>query len=104
MSQDLAGLILPHDHFGTHLNDAGLTQHAELEKENLKSIGNVLAEVWSMNVLDECSVVSEYINPSPMIDEQLKMVDSSLALSSVIDQYVYFNEIALEYIIQYISF
>ncbi|CAF1956312.1 unnamed protein product [Rotaria magnacalcarata] len=86
MSQDLAGLILPHDHFGTHLNDAGLTQHAELEKENLKLTGNVLAEVWSMNVLDECSVVSEYINPSPMIDEQLKMIDSSLALNSIIDQ------------------
>ncbi|CAM4901821.1 unnamed protein product [Rotaria socialis] len=86
MSQDLAGLILPHDHFGTHLNDVGLTQHAELEKENLKLTGNVLAEIWSMNVLDECSVVSEYINPSPMIDDQLKMTDSSLALNSIIDQ------------------
>ncbi|CAF0874627.1 unnamed protein product [Rotaria sordida] len=86
MAQDLAGLILPHDHFGTHLNDIGLTQHAELEKENFKLTGNVLAEVWSMNVLDEYSVVAEYINPSPMIDEQLKMADSFLALNSIIDQ------------------
>jgi hypothetical protein len=91
MSQDLAGLILPHDHFGTHLNDNGLTEEAELEKENFKLTGDVLAEVWGMHVLDEHSVVAEYINPSPMFDEQLKMVDSTLALDSVIDRYVKLN-------------
>jgi hypothetical protein len=88
MSHDLAGLILPHDHFGTHLNNNGLTEHTELEKTNFQLTGNVLAEVWSMNVLDEHPVVAEYINPSPIIDEQLKMADSTLALDSVIDQYV----------------
>ena len=88
MSHDLGGLILPHDHFGTHLNDVGLTEHAELEKSNFKMAGDVLAEVWSMNVLDEHPVVAEYINPSPLVDEQLKMADSSLALDSIIDRYV----------------
>jgi hypothetical protein len=88
MSHDLAGLILPHDHFGTHLNDTGSTEHAELEKENFKMTGDVLAEVWSMNVLDEYPVVAEYINPSPLVDEQLKMVDSTLALDSILDRYV----------------
>jgi hypothetical protein len=86
MSHDLAGLIFPHDHFGTHLNDAGLTEHAELEKTNFKMAGDVLAEVWSMNVLDEYPVVAEYINPSPLVDEQLKMADSTLALDSIIDR------------------
>lgn len=86
MSHDLAGLILPHDHFGSHLNEAGVTEHAELEKNNFKMSGEVLAEVWSMNVLDEHPVVAEYINPSPMIDEQLKLADSSLALDKIIDQ------------------
>ncbi|CAF4363394.1 unnamed protein product, partial [Adineta steineri] len=85
ISHDLAGLILPNDHFGSHLNDNGLTEHAELEKENFKLTGNVLAEVWSMNVLDEYPVVAEYINPLPIIDEQLQMADSTLALDSVID-------------------
>jgi hypothetical protein len=88
MSQDLGGLILPYDHFGTHLNDNGLTEHAELEKENFKLTGDVLAEVWSMNVLDEYPVVAEYIKPSPLIDEQLKMADSTLALDGIIDRYV----------------
>jgi hypothetical protein len=96
MVQDLAGLILPYDHFGTHLNDVGLTEHAELEKENFKLTGDVLAEVWSMNVLDEHSVVAEYIKPSPMIDEQLKMVDSTLALDGIIDRYVILKGFELE--------
>jgi hypothetical protein len=87
LSHDLAGLILPHDHFGTHLNDTGSTEHAELEKENFKMTGDVLAEVWSMNVLDEYPVVAEYINPSPLVDEQLKMADSTLALDGIIDRY-----------------
>jgi hypothetical protein len=86
LSHDLAGLIFPHDHFATHLNDAGVTEHAELEKTNFKMAGDVLAEVWSMNVLDEYPVVAEYINPSPLVDEQLKMADSTLALDSIIDR------------------
>ena len=91
LSHDLAGLILPHDHFGTHLNDLGLTEHAELEKENFKQAADVLAEVWSMNVLDEYPVVAEYINPSPFVDDQLKMADSTLALDGILDQYVMKN-------------
>lgn len=86
LTHDLAGLILPHDLFGTHLNDLGLTEHAELEKSNFKQTADVLAEVWSMNVLDEYPVVAEYINPSPFIDEQLKLVDSTLTLDSIIDR------------------
>jgi hypothetical protein len=92
MAQDLAGLILPHDHFGTHLNDNGLTEHAELEQENFKLTGDVLAEVWSMNVLDEYSVVAEYIKPLPIIDEQLQMADSTLALNGIVDRYVIVND------------
>jgi hypothetical protein len=86
LSHDLAGLIFPNDHFATHLNELGVTEHAELEKTNFKQAGDVLAEVWSMNVLDEYPVVAEYVNPSPLVDEQLKMADSTLALDSIIDQ------------------
>lgn len=86
LSHDLAGLILPHDYFGTHLNEAGVTEHAELEKENFKKTADILAEVWSMNVLDEYPVVAEYISPSPLIDEQLKMADCSLTLDSILDR------------------
>ena len=33
-------------------------------------------------------VVAEYINPSPLVDEQLKMADSTSALDTIIDRYV----------------
>ncbi len=69
MSHDLAGFILPHDHFGTHLSDTGLTEHAELEKESFKATGDVLAGVCSMNVLDKYPVVAGYFNSSPFTDD-----------------------------------
>ena len=86
LSHDLAGLILPHDHFGTHLNESGLTENAGLELENFKRTGDVLAEVWSMNVLDEYPVLAEYIQPSSMLDEQWKMSDSKFTLSHILDR------------------
>ncbi|CAF4547071.1 unnamed protein product, partial [Didymodactylos carnosus] len=46
LAQDLAGLILPHDHFGTHLDGNGMTINQELERTNFKRAGEVLAEVW----------------------------------------------------------
>jgi hypothetical protein len=93
MAHDLAGLILPHDHFGTHLNDTGLTEHAELEKDNFKLTGDVLAEVWSMNVLDEYPVVAKYIKPLPIIDEKLQMADSTLALDGVVNRYAILKDL-----------
>ena len=33
LSHDLVGLILPHDHYATHLNSSGKTVHEELEKK-----------------------------------------------------------------------
>lgn len=86
LSHDLAGLILPHDHFGTHLNDSGVTEHAELEKENFKKTAEILSEVWSMNVLDEYPVIAEYISPSPLIDKQVKIADCSLTLEEMINR------------------
>ncbi|CAF3254274.1 unnamed protein product [Rotaria socialis] len=83
MSHDLAGLILIYDHFGKHLNDTELTEHTELEKENFK-----VTEVWSINVFDEYPVVAEYINPLQFTDDQLEMVDSTLALNNTLDRYI----------------
>ncbi|CAF4134016.1 unnamed protein product, partial [Rotaria sordida] len=36
LSHDLAGLNLPHDHFGSHLNESGVTINIELEKLNFR--------------------------------------------------------------------
>ncbi|CAF1319118.1 unnamed protein product [Rotaria sordida] len=39
LSHDLAGLNLPHDHFGSHLNESGVTINIELEKLNFQAKG-----------------------------------------------------------------
>ena len=47
LSHDLAGLILPHDHFGSHLNDSGETVNVDLEDLNFRKAGQILAETWN---------------------------------------------------------
>ena len=63
LSHDLAGLILPHDHFGTHLDSQGRTTDRELELSNFEHAGKILADIWSKTVIDGNPVVAEYIPP-----------------------------------------
>ena len=46
LSLSMAGIILPHDTCGTHLDSQGNTVDVELEKENFAAAGNVLADVF----------------------------------------------------------
>jgi len=48
----LAGIILPYDTFGTHLNSKSETIDEELEQENFHKAGETLAEVWNETVID----------------------------------------------------
>ncbi|CAF2310322.1 unnamed protein product [Rotaria sp. Silwood2] len=85
LSHDLAGLILPHDHFGTHLNDSGVTVNPELEKTNFKKAGEVLAEVWCGSVIDEYPVVAEYIDPPVSTEDELRLIDVNLIVNNILD-------------------
>lgn len=73
LSHDLAGLILPHEHYGTHLNKSLKCIDTELEMKNFSKAGHVLAEVWSNTVIDGEPVVASYIEPDqsrPIVKEQ----------------------------------
>ena len=74
LSHDLAGLILPHDMFGTHLDASGKTIDQELEEKNFFAAAEVLSNVWSKTVIDKhpvnCKAVkkgSQFVpdEPSP---------------------------------------
>ncbi|KAL5502403.1 hypothetical protein EMCRGX_G009173 [Ephydatia muelleri] len=41
LSRELAGLILPHDHYGTHLDEQGRTIDAELAKSNFSRAAQI---------------------------------------------------------------
>ncbi|CAF1644201.1 unnamed protein product [Adineta ricciae] len=86
LSHDLAGLILPHDHFGTHLSDSGVTVNPELERTNFKKAGEVLAEVWCGSVIDDYSVVAEYIDPPASTPDELRAIDAKLVMSNILNQ------------------
>ncbi|KAI9556025.1 hypothetical protein GHT06_018591 [Daphnia sinensis] len=63
LSKELSGLILPHDHFRTHLDDQGRTIDDEKEKKNFLFAGQTLAEIWSDVVIDSFPVVAKYVDP-----------------------------------------
>ncbi|XP_062556883.1 uncharacterized protein LOC134221713 [Armigeres subalbatus] len=63
LSAQLAGLILPSDTFGTHLNGRGVTEDKNLELKNFRAAGEVLAKVWSSLIIDDFEVIAEFKEP-----------------------------------------
>jgi hypothetical protein len=63
LSRELTGVILPHDHFGTHLDTSGRTVDDDLELMNFAEAGKVLASIWSDVTIDGFPVVARYICP-----------------------------------------
>lgn len=64
LSKELAGLILPHEQYGSHLDGQGKTINLKLEEENFEFAGTCLSEIWSSVVIDNNPVVAEYIVPA----------------------------------------
>lgn len=63
LSKELAGLILPHDFFGSHLNSRNETVDEYLEQQNFQKAGETLASVWGSTVIDGFETVAAYIPP-----------------------------------------
>ena len=52
LSHDLAGVILPHNSFGNHLDDSGKTADLELEKKNLQRVDiDIIYQLVKMFIL-----------------------------------------------------
>ncbi len=60
LSHDVSGIILPHEHHGTHLNDSGETIDEALEKRNFKKAGEVLAGIWRKTVINKNPVDAKW--------------------------------------------
>ncbi|XP_065670960.1 uncharacterized protein LOC136089186 isoform X1 [Hydra vulgaris] len=72
LSYSLAGIILPFDHFGSHLSSRGKTTDKVMEKANFAKAGEVLAQIWSSTVIDGFKTKAEYIKPNSEKCVQLK--------------------------------
>lgn len=63
LSKELAGVILEHNHFGSHLDPSGKTIDNDLELKNFAHAGKVLGEIWSNCVIDGYEVTAKYVEP-----------------------------------------
>ena len=61
LSKALAGVLLPHDTYGNHLDSEGKTTDTELEKKNFQKAGESLAEIWGEMIIDGFPVVAEFV-------------------------------------------
>ncbi|CAG8766881.1 554_t:CDS:2, partial [Cetraspora pellucida] len=66
LSHNLAGVILRHNIFETHLDAQLRTNNKELEKHNFKAAGDVLASIWENTVIDNYLVLVKYVEPSEL--------------------------------------
>ena len=57
----MSGVLLEHEHFGSHLGDRGNTIDPQLELRNFEHAGKILGEIWSGMVIDGHPVIAEYI-------------------------------------------
>ncbi|XP_037030801.1 uncharacterized protein LOC119070532 [Bradysia coprophila] len=78
LSRDLCGLVLPHDEFGNHLNSQNETIDIELEMKNFAKAGEILAEVWSENMIDKYPTVAHFVSETESeLAEDLMVRDCS---------------------------
>lgn len=65
LSKELSGIILPHDHFDTHLDGQDNTVDEDLELKNFRYAGEVLSEVWNEVVIDGHITTTQwqYVDP-----------------------------------------
>ena len=88
LSRELSGVILPHDSFGSHLDDRGRTVDTDLEKKIFRKAGEVLAELWSDVVIDGKAVVAEYIEPDCCNEHFVPTIPSQDWCSKRVRQYL----------------
>lgn len=94
LSKELSGLILPHDHFGTHLDSSGRTIDVDSDFFFLHA-GKVLGEIWSYLVIEKFPCVTEYMDPcnskirkSDLVQQNQKWFDSHVRTSQYFTQIV----------------
>lgn len=69
LSRQLSGVILPHEHFGSHLDQSGKTIDKDLEKKNFEYAGQVLAEIFCDTFIDNHVVIAEYVAENEVLSD-----------------------------------
>ena len=68
LSDNVAGVILPHDTFGSHIDSKGDTIDRDLEIKNFAYAGKVLGDIWSHTIINGFPTVSAFVDSEVNID------------------------------------
>lgn len=60
LSRDLCGIVLDHEHFGSHLDKNAKTIDEELEKRNFKHCGECLRDIWNETIIDNYEIKASW--------------------------------------------
>ena len=80
LSKELAGIVLPHDTFGSHLDGSDNTTDPEMELNNFRKAGKVLADIWSAAKIDDYPVSAAWVDPSGNATDFKMFSDTKLGL------------------------
>ncbi|GBP67431.1 Protein SYS1 homolog [Eumeta japonica] len=80
LSQELSGLILPYDSYGTHLDEHGTTQDHDLKKMNFQKAEEDFEEVWNNMVIDDHDIIAENFEPNGSAESYIPDLPSSQCL------------------------
>ncbi|EXX60136.1 hypothetical protein RirG_182670 [Rhizophagus irregularis DAOM 197198w] len=72
LSEKLAGITLPIDHFGSHLNTQGKVIDPELALQNFRYAGESLCDIWSQDLIFGKSVDARYVEELANLFENLE--------------------------------
>lgn len=61
--------ILPHEHFGSHLDNRGKCINEELEKRNFQKADETLANIWMEINIDNYDVSAIYKHPEECLPD-----------------------------------
>ena len=64
LSKELAGIVLPDDSFGIHMDENGKTIDDIKELQNFRKAGETLSEVWSKMTIDDYEVSAKWVDLS----------------------------------------
>ena len=62
LSEKLAGISFPIDHFGSHLNSQGKVVDDDLAYKNFRYAGERLCDIWKRDLIHGKNVICEYID------------------------------------------
>ena len=62
LSEKLAGISFPIDHFSSHLNSQGKVVDDDLAYKNFRYAGERLCDIWKRDLIHEKNIICEYID------------------------------------------